>query len=274
MTATPGRSHLNNSPEPIEASLSPGQIPCWSGVGSAFGDWGIGHSSMNSAVIRVIVTVVVAVGAFGGATSQAQDSRSQAAYVSRARSGTEGEVRVSAAALSDEESAAVYGVTAGRQVDPAGLGRGREQRRRPLLVDVRGPRSRFHSCLGSCRSNGSSRLPPQARGAGSPFRRTGLPESSSSRRNGVGLRPHEPSRGREAPADRSVRGPAQPQLFFPGHGSRPADRLRRGAGSSTAIRLRRMAMSSTLRATRSSWRLWKRCRVVRPTRTARAMATP
>ena len=64
---------------------------------------------MNSAVIRVIVTAVVAVGAFGGATSLAQDSQSQAAYVSRARSGTEGEVRVSAAALSDKESAAVYG---------------------------------------------------------------------------------------------------------------------------------------------------------------------
>ena len=64
---------------------------------------------MNSAVIRVVVTAVVAVGAFAGAISQAQDSRSQAAYVSRARFGTEGEVRVSAAALSDEESAAVYG---------------------------------------------------------------------------------------------------------------------------------------------------------------------
>ena len=64
---------------------------------------------MNSAVIRVIVAVVVAVGAFGGTAALAQDSRSQAEYVSRARSGTQGEVRVSAAALSAEESAAVYG---------------------------------------------------------------------------------------------------------------------------------------------------------------------
>jgi len=64
---------------------------------------------MNSAVTRVIVTVVAAVGAFGGTNSVAQDSPSQAAHVSRARSGTQGGVRVSAAALSAEESAAVYG---------------------------------------------------------------------------------------------------------------------------------------------------------------------
>jgi hypothetical protein len=64
---------------------------------------------MNSAVKRIIVTGVVAVGAFGGTTSAAQDARSQAAYVARARSGSQGEVRVSAAALSDDESAAVYG---------------------------------------------------------------------------------------------------------------------------------------------------------------------
>ena len=47
---------------------------------------------MNSAVIRVIFAVVVAVGALGGTTALAQDSRSQAEYVSRARSGTQGEV--------------------------------------------------------------------------------------------------------------------------------------------------------------------------------------
>ncbi len=64
---------------------------------------------MNSAVKRIIVSGVVAVGAFGGTTSAAQDARSQAAYVARARSGTQGEVRVSAAALSADESAAVYG---------------------------------------------------------------------------------------------------------------------------------------------------------------------
>jgi len=64
---------------------------------------------MNSAVKRIIVSGVVAVGAFGGTTSAAQDARSHAAYVARARSGTQGEVRVSAAALSADESAAVYG---------------------------------------------------------------------------------------------------------------------------------------------------------------------
>jgi hypothetical protein len=64
---------------------------------------------MNSAVIRVVVAAVVAVGAFGGAAVLAQDTLGKQAYVSRARSGTQGEVRVSAAALSAEESAAVYG---------------------------------------------------------------------------------------------------------------------------------------------------------------------
>ncbi len=64
---------------------------------------------MNSAVIRVIVAAVVAVGAFGGKAALSQDTRGNQAYVSRARSGTEGEVRVSAAALSANESAAVYG---------------------------------------------------------------------------------------------------------------------------------------------------------------------
>ena len=64
---------------------------------------------MNSAAIRVIVTVVVAVCALGGMPALAQDSLSQAEYESRARSGTQGAVRVSAAALSAKESAAMYG---------------------------------------------------------------------------------------------------------------------------------------------------------------------
>ncbi len=64
---------------------------------------------MYSAVIRVIVSAVLAVGAFGGTNTLAQDSPGRAEYVSRARSGTQGGVRVSAAALSAEESAAVYG---------------------------------------------------------------------------------------------------------------------------------------------------------------------
>jgi len=46
---------------------------------------------------------------FGSTTSAAQDSSSHAPYVARAQSGTQGQVRVSAAALSADESAAVYG---------------------------------------------------------------------------------------------------------------------------------------------------------------------
>ena len=64
---------------------------------------------MSSAVTRVIVTVLIVVEVFGTTTSAAQDSRSQAAYIARARSGTQGEVRVSAAALSAYESAAAFG---------------------------------------------------------------------------------------------------------------------------------------------------------------------
>ena len=64
---------------------------------------------MNSVFIRAIVAVAAAVGAFGGTTSVAEDSPGRPDYISRARSGTQGEVRVSASALSAEESAAVYG---------------------------------------------------------------------------------------------------------------------------------------------------------------------
>ena len=67
------------------------------------------RSSLSSAVARLIVIAVVAAGSFGGTICFAQDSRSDAAYVARARSGTMGEVRVSTAALSADESAAVYG---------------------------------------------------------------------------------------------------------------------------------------------------------------------
>ena len=64
---------------------------------------------MSSAVTRVVVTALIVVGVFGSTTSAAQDSSSHAPYVARAQSGTQGEVRVSAAALSADESAAVYG---------------------------------------------------------------------------------------------------------------------------------------------------------------------
>ena len=64
---------------------------------------------MSSAVTRVVVTALIVVEVLGSTTSAAQDSSSHAPYVARARSGTQGEVRVSAAALSADESAAVYG---------------------------------------------------------------------------------------------------------------------------------------------------------------------
>jgi hypothetical protein len=64
---------------------------------------------MNSGGFRVIVAVAVVAWAISSASSLAAESHGVAAYVSRARSGTQGEVRVSAAALSDEESAELYG---------------------------------------------------------------------------------------------------------------------------------------------------------------------
>ena len=64
---------------------------------------------MSSAVTRVVVTALIVVEVFGSTTSAAQDSSSPAPYVARAQSGTQGHVRVSAAALSGDESAAVYG---------------------------------------------------------------------------------------------------------------------------------------------------------------------
>ena len=64
---------------------------------------------MSSAVTRVVVISLIVVEVFGSTTSAAQDSSSHAPYVARAQSGTQGQVRVSAAALSADESAAVYG---------------------------------------------------------------------------------------------------------------------------------------------------------------------
>ena len=64
---------------------------------------------MSSAVTRVVVISLLVVEVFGSTTSAAQESSSHAPYVARAQSGTQGQVRVSAAALSADESAAVYG---------------------------------------------------------------------------------------------------------------------------------------------------------------------
>lgn len=64
---------------------------------------------MSSAVTRVVVISLLVVEVFGSTTSAAQDSSSHAPYVARAQSGTQGQLRVSAAALSADESAAVYG---------------------------------------------------------------------------------------------------------------------------------------------------------------------
>ena len=64
---------------------------------------------MRSTVTRVMVTAIVASRMLGGSTSVAQDARDRPGYLERAQSGTLGQVRVSAAALSSEESNAVYG---------------------------------------------------------------------------------------------------------------------------------------------------------------------
>jgi len=64
---------------------------------------------VSSAVTRVVVISLLVVEVFGSTTSAAQDSSSHAPYVARAQSGTQGQLRVSAAALSADESAAVYG---------------------------------------------------------------------------------------------------------------------------------------------------------------------
>ena len=64
---------------------------------------------MSSAVTRVVVISLLVVEVFGSTTSAAQESSSHAPYVARAQSATQGQVRVSAAALSADESAAVYG---------------------------------------------------------------------------------------------------------------------------------------------------------------------
>ena len=64
---------------------------------------------MSSAVTRVVVISLLVVEVFGSTTSAAQDSSSHAPYVARAQSGTQDQVRVFAAALSSDESAAVYG---------------------------------------------------------------------------------------------------------------------------------------------------------------------
>lgn len=64
---------------------------------------------MKSAVTRVAVTALIVVAVVGSTTSAAQDSSVLAPYVARARSGTQGQLRVSAAALSADESATVYG---------------------------------------------------------------------------------------------------------------------------------------------------------------------
>src|SRR5688572_442269 len=64
---------------------------------------------MNAAVIRVIAAAAFAVVGFGCASSPGRIPQGSHEYVSRAKSGTQGQVRVLAAALSAEESAAVYG---------------------------------------------------------------------------------------------------------------------------------------------------------------------
>ena len=163
---------------------------------------------MRSTVTRVMVTAIVAIRMFGGSTSVAQDARDHPGYLERAQSGTLGEVRVSAAALSSEESNAVYGSPlADKLIQPVWI-EVENNEDVPYWLMFAGLDPNFFPASEAAEAMAPARLGPQARGAGSPFQRTGLPESCSSRGNSVGLRAHEPARGREAPADRLVRGPA------------------------------------------------------------------
>ena len=130
-------------------------------------------------------------GALGVPTAMAQDSNSQAEYVSRARSGTQGEVRVSAAALSAKESAAVYGAPlADELIQPVWVEVDNNEDV-PYWLMYAGLDPDYIPASEAAEAMAPARLRPQAQGAGSPFQRTGFQESSSSRRKGVGLRPHE-----------------------------------------------------------------------------------
>ena len=207
---------------------------------------------MNSAFIRVIVTVVVALQC-GGAIARAQDSREPGGVRFRARR-TEGALRVSAAALSTKRAPPCT-AAAGRQVDPAGLGRGREQRRRPLAGCRTRSGSRFHSGVGPPkRWHPDSRQRTDRRFGELAFRNRFLPAQRCR------ACPHE-SRG-ALKLCRSICWRTGAVTAFPSSPRFPAcGPTTRRARSSTAMQLRRMAMSWTLRTTRSSWRLGS-CRVV------------
>jgi hypothetical protein len=66
--------------------------------------------------MRVLVTAIAAVGLLGGPALSVADAMDAPGYLDRAQSGTVGGVRVSAAALSAEESGAVYGAPLARRL--------------------------------------------------------------------------------------------------------------------------------------------------------------
>src|SRR5688572_13719534 len=67
-------------------------------------------------MMRVLVTAIAAVGILPGAGFPATDAAGAQSYLERAQSGTVGNVQISAAALSAEESRAVYGVPLARKL--------------------------------------------------------------------------------------------------------------------------------------------------------------
>jgi hypothetical protein len=66
--------------------------------------------------MRVLFTAIAAVGILAGPALYAEDAPSTPGYLERAQSGTIGDVHVSAAALSAEESAEVYGAPLGEKM--------------------------------------------------------------------------------------------------------------------------------------------------------------
>lgn len=69
---------------------------------------------MSSTGLKIVVAVTVGVGILGSVIAAAQAGPQQPGYLERAESRAEDDVRVTAAALSAEESAAVYGVPLAR----------------------------------------------------------------------------------------------------------------------------------------------------------------
>jgi hypothetical protein len=101
-------------------------------------------------------------------------------------------VRVSAAALSADESAAVYGSPlADKLIQPVWI-EVENNEDVPYWMMFAGLDPNFFPASEAAEAMACGQLEPQARGTGSPFQRVGLPQSCSPRCHGVGLRPHKP----------------------------------------------------------------------------------